>query len=93
MTQLPLLPDAVADLLSEDLGRPAYGSGRRLADEWHAQLLRWHGQRLDRTCRGCAHLIRHSRGRTWLKCRAAGETGSAASDWRAGWQACGLYES
>lgn len=41
----------------------------------------------------CAHLQRHKGGHSWMKCSKSWVSGSDASDWRAGWAACGAYES
>lgn len=46
---------------------------------------------VGKTCATCVHLARFSRG-GYLKCAKFGATASEATDWRAGWQACGLYE-
>jgi hypothetical protein len=44
-------------------------------------------------CRNCKALIHHS-GNTklYLKCEKYGITNGAATDWRAKWDACGLFE-
>ena len=49
--------------------------------------------RTSNLCNDCPHFRRYmmpSR-RTVLKCRAYGVTRSEATDWRANWQACGLF--
>lgn len=45
-----------------------------------------------RTCKPCQFLIRvgHHDG-AYLKCEKAGISSSEATDWRAGWPACGAY--
>ena len=45
-----------------------------------------------RTCGHCIHLRRYRQGATWFKCARANHTAGAATDWRARWPACGLYE-
>lgn len=44
------------------------------------------------TCKNCAHLLRYHQGARWMKCNLSKMTQSVASDWRAGWPACGKYE-
>ncbi len=46
------------------------------------------------TCATCAHLVRSPResGRYWLKCDLRTHTHGAATDHRAGWNACGRWE-
>ncbi len=50
------------------------------------------GKREDETCKNCVHLIRYHQGASWLKCDLTIQTGSNATDWRAGWTACGKFE-
>lgn len=57
----------------------------------HRDMIAMYGDVPDKTCRTCAHLRRYHRGSTWMKCIKANPTASAATDWRAGWTACGLY--
>lgn len=42
-----------------------------------------------KTCKDCPHLIEHSRGRVYYKCRIYGDSASEATDWRLKWTACG----
>jgi hypothetical protein len=58
----------------------------------HADMLRLYGLCPGRQCGQCAHLVRRRYARTYLKCEVAGETASAATDWRARWDACGKWE-
>lgn len=59
----------------------------------HQVMIRLHGRREGRQCRSCARLVRTSWGRQrYLKCEAFGVSASATTDWRAGWEACGLCE-
>lgn len=45
------------------------------------------------TCAQCAHLQRFRQGGTWYKCLQTDHTaGSASTDWRTRWPACGLFE-
>ena len=47
----------------------------------------------NRTCAHCVHLRRYHQGATWFKCARANHTAGAATDWRARWPACGLFEA
>jgi hypothetical protein len=57
------------------------------------QMHKGHGKREGVTCKTCRHLRRldyhNSR---YLKCDLTKITHGAATDWRAGWPACGKYE-
>lgn len=43
-------------------------------------------------CKTCVHLRRYRQSKGWMKCAKALDTSSEATDWRAKWAACGLYE-
>lgn len=60
----------------------------------HAKLLAdvLAGDEAAPTCRTCAHLVRRTRSKTWLKCAKARQTSGPATDTRARWGACTLYE-
>ena len=58
----------------------------------HGEMVRLYGPCPGRRCGQCAHLVRRRYARTYLKCEVAGETASAATDWRAKWDACGKWE-
>ena len=46
-----------------------------------------------RVCAGCIHLQRYRQGSTWYKCLKTDHTaGSASTDWRTRWPACGLFQ-
>lgn len=52
------------------------------------------GRRDDQTCGQCALLLRRKSGsgaRTYLKCTLNRQSAGAATDWRAGWPACGKF--
>ncbi len=52
-----------------------------------------HGKSAGQHCKDCAHLIHTGRHNTvFLKCSKSKITASKATDWRAGWTACGLFE-
>ena len=58
----------------------------------HGEMIRLYGECPGRQCAQCAHLVRRVHARVYLKCELAGVTASAATDWRAGWEACGKWE-
>jgi len=53
-----------------------------------------HGRAPTQQCRTCAYLIRyHKAGRVqYKKCNQARVSHSTATDWRAKWPACGLWQ-
>ena len=51
-----------------------------------------YGKTDGKTCKACIHLLRFRQGTYWHKCNLSKMTKSTASDWRAGWPACGKYE-
>ncbi len=44
------------------------------------------------TCKNCRFLDRVQYAGTYLKCDKSRRSRCSATDWRAGWPACGLYE-
>lgn len=46
----------------------------------------------DARCKACLHFWKKRLGNTYLKCERFGNSGGAATDWRANWPACGLFE-
>ena len=53
---------------------------------------RRYGIRAGYECQDCAFLDRLSYARTYLKCGKARQTSGPATDWRAHWTACGLWQ-
>ncbi len=51
-----------------------------------------YGRTEGKTCRHCIFLEHYKMGASWLKCGRSKKTNSVATDWRAGWPACGLWE-
>ena len=66
--------------------------GVRLAETQHKQLLSIHGSCNGEKCKNCVYLIAYSHSKTYLKCSKAKMSNSEATDWRANWQACGLFQ-
>lgn len=60
----------------------------------HGEMIRLYGECLGERCAQCCHLVRKHGDHAgyFLKCEEAGITASAATDWRAGWPACGKWE-
>jgi len=59
----------------------------------HREMIRLYGRCEGKQCRQCRHLVRTRWGlQHYLKCEVSGVTQSAATDWRAGWEACGRFE-
>ena len=50
-----------------------------------------YGKDYAHKCRDCCNLIRREWGRSYVKCAAYGASHCTATDWRVGWQACGLF--
>ncbi len=50
-----------------------------------------YGQTPGRECGECVHLRRIQYAKTYLKCAHYADTRGAATDWRARWDACGLF--
>jgi hypothetical protein len=72
---------------------PGYEAPAPATSLRHADMLRIYGRCEGHVCGECAHCVRKRRGRTamFYKCELAGTTASAASDWRAKWEACGKW--
>ena len=45
----------------------------------------------DGKCKYCSHFREHCYSRKYFKCDVYGETASEATDWRANYSACGLF--
>lgn len=45
-----------------------------------------------RCCSDCRFFLRFKQSARWSKCAKSKITGGAATDWRARWPACGLFE-
>ena len=63
-----------------------------MAEQNSAELKKLYGISEGYTCKHCTYLLRTHHDIPYLKCTKARITRSHASDWRAGWQACGLYK-
>lgn len=44
------------------------------------------------TCADCSYFRRYKTNRVYFKCQLYGVSRSEATDWRAGWPACGLFQ-
>ena len=67
--------------------------GLRKAEFQHKQLISINGIAEGKSCRNCVHLIRKDDySKVYLKCAYASDSNCQATDWRAKWQACGLFQ-
>lgn len=67
--------------------------GLRIAERLYKQLIMMHGGTASKKCKNCIFLKRfHQGGKVWSKCSNATLDGHLATDWRAGWSACGLFK-
>lgn len=57
-----------------------------------AEMHKIHGQMPGKTCGKCRFFLRFRMGSTFFKCQKSRITGGAATDWRARWTACGLFQ-
>lgn len=64
----------------------------RQAERDHASLLKLYGEEAGRQCKDCRWLMRFRMGSAWFKCAQTLPTGGTGTDWRSGWQACGMFE-
>jgi hypothetical protein len=71
---------------------PEKQPGKRLAETQHAQLIAIHGQGGANRCKDCRFLYVRKFGNKYFKCEKASQSGGPATDWRANWWACGLFE-
>lgn len=86
MTQLPYpATHEEAEALKQSWKKR--GSLKRI-EYMHAKF----GEIKEHVCGECAHFRRYQQATTWFKCLLYGESGSASTDWRAKWIACGKFE-
>lgn len=56
-------------------------------------MLAMYGKTEGKTCRRCVHLLRHRHSKkVFRKCEFSRKSCGSATDWKAGWPACGKYE-
>lgn len=56
------------------------------------EMHRLYGKLDGEKCKNCVHLARYRMGGSWMKCNLSKQTNSSATDWKAGWPACGNFE-
>jgi len=82
------------DLLLPGVGRPPVEYPRGLRRE--VRIKQMHGVYgkgpEGKKCKTCTHLYRVGKARLFLKCELNKVTRGPATDWRAGYEACGKYE-
>lgn len=81
----PVFPDEPIRSVPQELKK----GGKVTVNPMHAAF----GVRGDRTCGDCVHLFARQLSGRYLKCEMRSLSGSASSDHRAGWIACGLFEA
>ena len=47
----------------------------------------------SKQCKDCCNFIRKEYNRTYFKCLVYGDTDSEATDWRASYEACGMFNN
>lgn len=67
------------------------GKGR-MAERDHASLLRINGNSPGNKCKDCVFFIRKHYGGVYFKCDKAHKSNATSTDWRANWEACGLFK-
>lgn len=80
------------DLFGFVVPEPAKKKGNSKAIDLHAQLVSLYGAS-ENKCKNCKHFVVKQYAGTYFKCAKAGNinSSSAATDWRANWPACGLF--
>ena len=85
------MPDTTLNLFGEEVTIPeALRPKNGLSPV--EQMRRMYGERRGFTCGSCAHLTRRGH-QGYFKCSRFGISASAATDWRAKYHACGLFEA
>ncbi|MEG2623512.1 MAG: hypothetical protein RSC06_11490 [Clostridia bacterium] len=62
-----------------------------MADRKIAAMHKAYGKDYYHKCDACCNLTRRRFGKTYFKCVAYGESNCSATDWNAGFPACGLF--
>jgi len=57
----------------------------------HKQLLAIHGESSGNKCKNCEYFFVRHFGKKYFKCDKSGPSSGPATDWRANWIACGLF--
>jgi hypothetical protein len=58
----------------------------------HERLMQFYGAPEGLKCRTCKFFIVKKFSKKYFKCEKFSVSGSASTDWRSHWQACGLHE-
>jgi hypothetical protein len=72
--------------------QPEKQPGKRRAELEHKQLIAIHGKSEGNRCKNCNFLYYRKQSGKYFKCEKASQSSGPATDWRANWQACGLFE-
>jgi len=57
----------------------------------HFQLIGLHGKTAGQRCKNCSHFITRAFSKNYFKCTKMKTSTGPATDWRANWEACGLF--
>lgn len=80
------------DLFGNDVPSPDEVKTQRTAELAHNKLIMLHGKSEGNKCKSCIHFIRKEFAKTYFKCANFRTGASEGSDWRANWEACGLFQ-
>ena len=85
--QAPLFGQPIPVDIQEDLTQTFLPKSLR---QMHAAF----GATVDQQCKNCKSFLRlNIHNKTYFKCARYKVTSGPATDWRAGWQACGKFET
>lgn len=70
--------------------RPVKPEHCKLPERIRAMLMVY-GYTEGLTCKGCVFLVKRGKASLYFKCALTKMTRGAATDWRAGWPACGRW--
>lgn len=68
----------------------AFRRGGRSFKNRHEEMQATYNSKPGKKCGDCAHFKRY--GDRYFKCLKYANTASSATDWRSGWEACGLWK-
>lgn len=80
------------DLFGVETENDAPKGKGRLAERDYKALLRINGNSPGNKCKDCVFFYRREFAGTYFKCEKAHQSKSTATDWRANWPACGLFQ-
>jgi hypothetical protein len=69
-----------------------YKKPNSMAIKAHMQLILINGKSSGNKCKNCINFSTKRFGKTYFKCLKFRDSSCESSDWRANWDACGLFE-